>query len=196
MIRNFTAQSNVPKGKDFKVTDDGVMVADRGFKKQLWALDEELDVVWDWGSEKWEIWRFPGQKGIAKKRVDNLAHHVLTVQTKNRTFRELGADILIQLQKGDPQRFSLKELVNYFDKMDDNIQRAKRKAFKNHLESIRIDNARIFRGSLLKQVPRSFGIKESDKKHLLNVTPRELKSNIPIFKPSNTFKVARALGGV
>ena len=35
------------------------MVPDRGFKKQLKAIDKELDVVWDWGSEKWEIWKFP-----------------------------------------------------------------------------------------------------------------------------------------
>jgi len=104
------------KSKDYRTTCDGVMVADVGFKKQLWALDPELDTVWDWGSNKWEIWRFPGQAKKKVKRIDNKAFHMLTVQTQGRTFRELGADILLKLQAGDPTRYTLKELCAYFDR--------------------------------------------------------------------------------
>ena len=72
--------------KDYRTTNDGVMVADIGFKKQLWALDEELDVVWN--GNKWEIWRFPGQKRNVRKLGDKRAVHVMTVQTQNRKFRD------------------------------------------------------------------------------------------------------------
>ena len=47
--------NSLPGFQDWRRTEDGVMVADLGFKKQLQALDPELDVVWDWGSARWEI---------------------------------------------------------------------------------------------------------------------------------------------
>ena len=88
---------SVPKFTDYRASQDGVMVADVGFKKQLWALDPELDIVWDWAAGKWEIWKFPGQQ---KKKIKDLqdpkAKHVTTIQTKDRKFRELGADILLR----------------------------------------------------------------------------------------------------
>lgn len=126
---------SLPEFSDYRRTDDGVMVADLGFKKQLWALDPELDIVWDWGSAKWEVWKFPGQKRVKKKKVDHLAFHITTVQTKGRNFRELGADILLKLQAGDTNRFTLNELVAYFDKIDDNIQREKRRKLRDMIES-------------------------------------------------------------
>jgi hypothetical protein len=147
-----------PGFKDWRATRDSVMVADVGFKKQLWALDPELDVVWDWGSEKWEIWKFPEQGGKKKKAMDPKAFHVLTVQTQGRSFRELGADILLRLQAGDPQRYSLKELVAYFDQMDENIQRAKRRDLVNRIESITRENMDWMRGVLKVQVPQSFKV--------------------------------------
>jgi hypothetical protein len=195
-VKNYTANSKIPKGKDFKTTSDGIMVADHGFRKQLWALDPELDVVWDWGSARWEIWRFPGQANKKNKIIDSRACYLIRVQTKNRTFRELGADILLQLQKGDPTRFSLKELVNYFDKMDDNIQRAKRKTFMNYLESVKLETDRWVRGVPFVQVPKKLKVNDKDNKYLLNVNPGEQKQRYQIFKPSNTFKMARALGGI
>lgn len=152
---------SVPKFKDYRTTNDGVYVADVGFKKQLWALDDELDVVWDWASGKWEIWRFPGQKGAKKKKIDDKAFHMMTVQTQDRSFRELGADILLKLQAGDPTRYSLDQLVAYFDQMDDNIQRAKRREIENKIGAITRETADYMRGILKVQVPRAFKVERA-----------------------------------
>mgnify|MGYP000408642133 CR=1 FL=1 len=71
------------------------------------ALDPELEVVFDRGTFRWEIWRFP--------KDGKPPMHQITVQTKDRTYRELGADIILQLQKSDPWRFNSKaDLVAYF----------------------------------------------------------------------------------
>jgi len=139
-----------------RTTNDGVMVADIGFKKQLWALDSRLDVVWNWGKHKWEIWSFPGQEKKPKKVFNNRAIHIMTVQTKNRTFRELGADILLKLQAGDTTKYSLKQLVAYFDQMDDNIQRAKEKEFREKIRDIALDTFDYARGVLKIQVPQTY----------------------------------------
>jgi hypothetical protein len=148
----------MPRFNDYRVTEDGVMVADVGFKKQLQTLDPELDVVWDWGAKKWEVWRFPGQKDKKKKRVDEKAMHVMTIQTRGRKFRELGADILLKLQAGDTTKFSLKELVAYFDQMDENIQRAKRRDLENLLHGITTEFADYMRAVPKIQVPNSYRI--------------------------------------
>uniref|UniRef100_A0A6M3K2T1 Uncharacterized protein n=1 Tax=viral metagenome TaxID=1070528 RepID=A0A6M3K2T1_9ZZZZ len=137
------------------------MVADVGFKKQLWTLDEELDVVWDWASEKWEIWRFPGQGKKLTKRMDDKAHHVMTVQTKGRSFRELGADLLLKLQKGDTHKFTLKELVAYFNQMDDNILRARERELENKIGAITLDTFDYVRGVLKIQVPREYKVQRA-----------------------------------
>jgi len=103
------------------------MTPTKGFHKQLQALDPELEIMWDWGSEKWEIWRFPkGKPG----------HHVLTVQTKDKSYRELGADILLKLQQIDSQRFTAKGLVAYFDELDNQVQREKQREFSNKLQAM------------------------------------------------------------
>jgi len=149
------------KFKDFRTTCDGIYVADVGFKKQLWALDPELDVVWDWGAGKWEIWRFPGQEKKKNKVIDHRAFHVMTVQTKDRTFSELGADILLKLQAGDTRRYSLKQLCDYFDQMDENIRRAKERELRNKIESIALETFDFARGVLKVQVPRSFKIQRA-----------------------------------
>jgi hypothetical protein len=182
---------NYPKFKDFKRTDDGVMVADLGFKRQLWTLDPELDVVWDWGSCRWEIWKFPGQKNVKKKVINKQAHQIMTVQTKGRTFRELGADILLKLRWGDTSKYSLNELCAYFDKMDENIQRAKAKAFTNYIHDVAMDSFDFVRGVL--KVPVSVKIKASDQKYVLPF--KVPKPNIHIFKPRMTQVIANAVGG-
>ena len=186
-------KTNYPAFKDFRRTTDGVMVADVGFKKQLWALDPELDVVWDWAGCKWEIWKFPGQAGRAVKRVNHLAHHIMTIQTSKRTFRELGADIILKLQLGDTHKYSLKQLVSYFDKMDDNITRAKAKAFQNHIEAISLDTFDYARGVLKVSVPRTAPVKPSEEKYLLNVP--KTSSGYHIFQKPNSQKLASAIGG-
>ena len=161
------------KFKEYRKTNDAVMVADVGFKKQLRSLDKELDLVWN--GSKWEIWRFPGQGANVKKLASKRAVHVMTVQTKGRNFRELGADILLKLQAGDTQRFSTKELCDYFDKLDDNIERAKRKKIESWFDARRREVAWFTRG-LRVAVPRRFA-----GGHLL-------------AGPSKEFKVRRALG--
>ena len=149
------------KSKDYRTTKDGVMVADIGFKKQLWTLDPELDIVWDWGSSKWEIWRFPGQAKKKVKRMDHKAFHMMTVQTQKRTFRELGADILLKLQVGDPTRYSLNELCAYFDQLDDNIQRAKEKDFRNKMRDVVFDTFDYVRGVTKIQVPLKYKLRRA-----------------------------------
>lgn len=139
--------------KDYRKTNDAVMVADVGFKKQLQALDKELDLVWN--GSKWEIWRFPGQAGSVKKIASKRACHVMTVQTTDRSFRELGADILLKLQAGDTRRFSTKELCAYFDALDDNIERDKRKKFESWFDDRMREVAWYTRG-LRVTVPKRF----------------------------------------
>ena len=141
------------KFKEYRKTNDAVMVADVGFKRQLRALDPELDLVW--AGSKWEIWRFPGQGKRVKKLASKRAVHVMTIQTEGRSFREVGADVLLQLQAGDTQRFSTKELCDYFDKMDDNLERAKRKRLESWFDDRRREVAWYTRG-LRVAVPRRF----------------------------------------
>ena len=161
------------KFKDYRKTNDAVMVADVGFKKQLQALDRELDVVWN--GSKWEIWRFPGQGKRVKKLGSRRATHVMTVQTKGRSFRELGADILLKLQAGDLTRYSTKEICDYFDAMDDNLQRAKVKEMENWFESRRVEVAWFTRG-LRKSIPKRF-----------------LPGSIVLKGPSREVKLRRAI---
>lgn len=168
------------------------MVADLGFKKQLWALDPELDVVWDWASSKWEVWKFPGQEKKKVKRLDHKSYHVTTIQTKKRTFRELGADILLNLQQLDPHRYSLKDYVAYFDKLDENIHRAKEKAFTEKMNAMHAETFWYMRG-LRKTVPSSYQIKPSEEKLLLKVSPPN--SPVQVFKPAQTMKIANAVTG-
>ena len=145
-----------PEFKDFRTTNDGVMVADIGFKKQLMALDPELDVVWDWGSKKWEIWKFPGQGEKKKKRMDHKAYYVMAIQTQDRTFRELGADILLKLQWGDPNRWTAKKLEDYFIQMEENRKRAQARDLANRIGSITIDARDYMRGVLKVQVSKKY----------------------------------------
>ena len=188
----WTSSPRVPKFRDYRTTNDGVMVADIGFKAQLRTLDPELDVVWDWGSAKWEIWRFPGQTGWIKQMTHN-AFHVMTVQTKDRKFRELGADIILKLQKSDPTRYSVKQLCDYFDAMDDNIMRARERAFENYIESVTMESLDYIRGVPKGQVPFSYQIKPSEEKFLVNV-PRS-RPNHYLFKLPQKKKIERVIGG-
>jgi len=159
-----------PKFTDYRAENDAVMVADLGFKKQLRALDPELDVVWDWGSEKWEIWRFPGQKEL-KKKVDPRAHHVLTIQTRGKKFRELGADILLRLQAGDTQKYSLQQLTSYFDQLDRNIRREKERDLYNKINALNKDTVQYL-GQINQPVPKEY-----------------------LFETSNSTRVRRAIAG-
>jgi hypothetical protein len=136
-----------PEGLKRKVKNDAEMVPDRGFVKQLKKLDPEFEVLWDWWTSKWEIWRFP--------KNGKPPQHQITVQTKNKTYRELGADIILQLQKADPWRFNTKkELYDYFDEMDNQIRRRKEKEFREKIKDIALDTFLYTQNVLQIQVPR------------------------------------------
>jgi len=131
------------------------MVPDKGFVKQLKCLDKEFDVVWDWGSEKWEIWKFPKDKD---------PYHVLTVQTTDRTYRQLGQDILIKLQEGQVwNRYSLNELCSYLEELDNQANRRKMRDFKNKIEAITLETYNYVRGVPQIQVPRTLAIQRTVK---------------------------------
>jgi len=142
----------LPTFRDYRRRNDPVMVPDRGFTRQLKCLDPEFDVVWDWGSHNWQIWRFP--KDDQKEEC-----HILTVQTTDKTYRELGADILLRLQVGRQLLdLSLNQLTNYFDEMDNQVERRKAHDFKNKVESITKETQQYARGVLQLQVPKKFKI--------------------------------------
>ena len=152
-----------PSFDERRVKNDALMVPDKGFTKQLHALDRELDVVWDWGSAHWEIWRFPED--------GRPPFHMMTVQTKDRSYRELGADILVRLQQSDPSRYTLNELVAYFDELDNQLQRRKRRELENAISGISSDVQRYARGVPQSQVPFGFSC---DAVPIINI-PKEQK---------------------
>lgn len=125
------------------------MIPDKGFTKQLHILDPELEVAWDWGSSKWEIWRFP--------KNGEEAFHVMTVQTKDRTYRELGADVLLKLQQGDPARFSAGQFVKYFEEMDNQIRRRKMEDFKQKIRDLAMDSFINLHCKII-QVPQQYAV--------------------------------------
>ena len=121
-----------------------VQIPDKGFTKQLKKLNKDYEVLWDWGSEKWEIWKFPD---LGKPS------HVTTIQTKNRTYRELGADILLNLQQFSFERYTAEELSNYLVELENQESRRKAKDFKNKIEAIAKDTFNFSRGVLQISVP-------------------------------------------
>jgi len=135
--------------KDFGNLGQGIMIPDRGFTKQLHCLDPELEVAWDWGSNKWEIWRFP--------KDGSEAFHIMTVQTKDRSYRDLGADILLKLQAGDPARFSKGELIKYFEEMDNQVRRRKAQELKDKLRDIALETFINIHCKII-QVPRKYSV--------------------------------------
>ena len=136
-----------PNFKEYRVRNDAVMVPDRGFTKQLKCLDPELRVVWNWGQNIWEIWRFP------KDGKDS--HHVLSVKTKGKTYRELGADVLLKLQEGwQLGELTVAQLASYLDELDNQVQRRKAKAFSDKIGDIARETMNFVSGVLQVQVPR------------------------------------------
>ena len=141
-----------PSFNDWRVSNDAAMVPDKGFTKQLKMLRDTYEVVWDWGSNKWEIWDFP-KDGVEP-------YHVMTVQTQGKEYREVGADILLRLQEGDMSRFTLTELCNYFDEMDNQIRRRRAKDFSALISDIALDSFINIHCKVI-QVPREYSIARS-----------------------------------
>jgi len=153
VVENLAPKS--PSFKDYRRLNDAYMVPDRGFVKQLKMLDEEFEVVWDWGANKWEIWKFP--KGFGEE-----PYHVTTVQTKGRGYRETGADLLLKLQEANywKRGFTVNQLANYLEELDNQVRRRKAKDFANRIEAIALETFSYAQGILQVQVPRSLRIGE------------------------------------
>lgn len=134
---------------DYKCLNDAVMVPDKGFTKQLKMLDPDYEVVWDWGSSKWEIWKFP--KDLSEP------YHIMTIETKDKSYRELGADILLKMQESIWFRdnFTGDQLADYFEEMERQAQRRKMKAFRDRIDSVARDTFNWAQGILQVQVPKS-----------------------------------------
>lgn len=116
-------------GYDGRVGKDPVMVPDRGFRKQLKTIDKDLEVVWDFGSNFWEIWHI---------RDDAEPYMFMRVQTSGRTYRELGADILLQVQKS----FSLspKQIFDYLEEAEKQDARRRTEDFKQKIRDFARDS--------------------------------------------------------
>ncbi len=143
----------LPSFSDYRVRNDGYMRPDKGFTKQLKCLDPEFDVVWDWGSEKWEIWKFPVE-------LNREPFHVLTVQTKGKTYRELGTDVLVKLQAGDVwKRYTVDQLCDYLEELDNQVRRRKAKDFQNKIEAITKETFNYSRGVLQIKVSREISVR-------------------------------------
>jgi len=128
------------------------MTPDKGFRKQLKKLHSEFEIVWDWGANKWEIWQCP-------KEVGREASHVLTVQTEGKSYRELGADILLSLQQTLAwQHLSAKQICDYLDELDNQERRRKAKEFKSKIDAITNETYDFARGVIKLQVPRNFSL--------------------------------------
>jgi len=136
--------------KDFGNLGRGIIIPDRGFTKQLHKLDEELEVCWDWGSSKWEIWRFP-------KDGRDIPYHVMTVQTEGRNYRELGADVLLKLQQIRSEKFSAKKLIDYLEELDNQERRRKAKEFREKIQAIAVESFINIHCKLI-QVPKEYSV--------------------------------------
>ena len=178
ILDNLSNKSNMMK---YQRVNDAFLTPDSGFRKQLHALDSELEVVWDYRSSKWNIYRFP--------KNGKEPFHMMTVQTKDRTYRDLGTDILLKLQESDPWRFSsLKQLTSYFDEMDKQTQRRKQRDFLNRIKDIRSDIPNKMRGIPQVQVPKSW-----DALAIPIQGKAEPVMNLPIISLPHSTRVRRVL---
>jgi len=135
------------------------MVPDRGFTKQLKMLDPDLDVVWDWGADRWEIWCFPKDGAPA--------YMVTRVQTKGKGYRELGQDLLLSIQMH--RQLSADQILNYLDEHNNQLMRRKEIEFKAKI----MDMAKDSYGPLFietSQVPKAYEkIEQSQTQKILEV---------------------------
>ena len=166
----------LPSFRDYRRTNDPGMVPDRGFRKQLKTLDPTLEVVWDWGAEKWEIWCMP--------EGGKLPYHVTTIQTKNRSYRELGADVLVSLQQS--MQLGYDNIIKYLDEHNEQIQRRKRRDFLDKIEWSTRDNFSTLYGVKGKPIEKLFGAE------FLNHIPILKKKEIPVLEVPLTQKIIGA----
>jgi hypothetical protein len=166
-----------PEFGDWRRTNDAVMIADPAFVRQLRILDPRAYVQWDWGSQRWEIWRKPEGKE---------PFMLLRVQTADKSYRELGADILLKLQESDPQRFTLQQLVDYFNAIDDRLLEQKQKDMERKFDAIARERQWYMRGLRL-AVPQSW-----ERVAVKLEGPKEPR--IPLIKKTPTQVIGRVVG--
>ena len=130
------------------------MVPDKGFVRQLKCLCPTYEVVWDWGLSKWEIWNCP---------KDGPAYHLTTVQTKDRSYRELSTQVLLELQKCRflNENWTTEEIINYLDEMDNQVKRRQMRDFRNKIEAIASETFLHAAGVLQISVPRKYRVERS-----------------------------------
>ena len=136
------------------------MVPDRGFTKQLKTLDKGLEVVWDWGAEKWEIWMFP------EGRPKSEGYMVTRVQTQGKDYRELGQDILLNLQMHI--QFGPEKIIDYLEEHNEQLMRKKREDFQAKVQAMAMDAwGPLF--TLHSQVPKNYTIEKPKAQKILEV---------------------------
>jgi len=130
---------------------NATVAPDRGFVKQLQKLCPTFQVIWDAGSDVWEIWDFP-------EHID--PYYVMRVCTKDKTYRELGTDVLLKLQTNlfMHNNLTTDQICNYFDEMDKQVERKKMQDFSNMVKSIARDTFSYAAGIMQVQVPRKFRV--------------------------------------
>jgi len=133
------------------------MTPDKGFRRQLKTLDKELDVVWDWGCEKWEIWKIP---------KNGPAYMVSRVQTQGKDYRELGQDVLINLQMH--LQIGPEKILDYLEEHNNQLRRRRQAAFKAKVLAMAQDAwGPLF--TLTSQVPKDWYVEDSKVDKILEV---------------------------
>lgn len=150
------AAAKAKRFASWRRSNDAAMVPDRGFTKQLKCLKETLEVKWDFGSEKWEIWDVP-------KPGEGAPYHIMTIQTKGKSYRELGTDVLVQMQRNIfmMNNLTTKQICDYFDEMDAQVHRRNERDFRNKISAIANETFLHAAGVLQVQVPRTLRIERS-----------------------------------
>ena len=153
---NVIAEQKKHSSHLWKTQNDAVMVPDRGFTKQLKMLGDTLEVVWDNGSHVWEIWDM---------RTDIDPYMVTRVQTKGKSYRELGTDVLLAVERSIffMNNLTPKQICDYLDEADEQVRRRREQDFRNKIRSIARDTFLWCQGVLQVQVPRSLKIERSVK---------------------------------
>lgn len=139
-----------------RTLNDVEKVPTKGFKRQLATIDPNLDVVFNQGTFKWEIWSFPdfGQPYL-----------VMTVQTKNKTYKELSQQVLLQMQYNvfTANNLTAKQVCAYLEEMEAQEAKRKEKEFKNKIEAISLETFSFSHEILSVQVPQAYKIERVSK---------------------------------
>ena len=128
--------------------NDVEMIPDKGFTKQLKTLNKDFEVVWNWLYHRWEIWEM---------RTELQPYCVMAIQNKDRSYRELGQDILLHLQQNIhfQNSFTANEIVNYLAELDNQVRRRKMRDFQNKIQSIALDTRQYIHNQVV-QVPANY----------------------------------------